>query len=63
MLFRMVQVLTVFSVSFSDNQLIKNKETENHGKGDSFFSQSDQSDASTCRKHGNCQVRTSARRT
>lgn len=55
MLFRMVQVLTVFSVSFSDNQLIKNKETENHGKGDSFFSQSDQSDASTCRKHGNCQ--------
>lgn len=49
--------LATFSISSSNCKETGDKSIESHEKGDSFFSQRDESDSQTCRKHGTCEVR------
>ncbi|KAL9989375.1 hypothetical protein ACROYT_G003919 [Oculina patagonica] len=45
----------VLSISLTENKETRDHSDDSHKEGDSYFYQVDESDAETCRKHGNCE--------
>ena len=53
---KFVLFLGVLSISLAENKETRDQSDHSHKKGDSYFSQDDESEAEICRKHGDCEV-------